>query len=251
MKLIFACTLLFTCLAFTLPKPKVITIFMAGDSTMANKPKAEHPERGWGMMLQDFFDDKVRVENIARNGRSTKTFLSEGLWQSILDKIKKGDYVIIQFGHNDSVPSKVNSYTTPAQYKANLIRYVSETRARKATPILCTPIMRRRFDESGQFYDTHGEYPDIVRQLADSLRVPLVDMHRSSEKLIVAHGEAASKKIFLHFSPGEHKLLPDGLKDDTHFSTYGARQMAALFVEDLRSTKTKLVKHLRNDTPGK
>lgn len=237
--------IIFTILGFSLPK-KQITLYMAGDSTMSHKPKKEHPERGWGMMLPEFFDDKVIINNHAVNGRSTKSFISEGRWQTIMDKVQAGNYVVIQFGHNDSSPDKgPERYSTPEEYKANLIRFVNETRAKNAKPILCTPIMRRRFDEKSNFQDTHGIYPDMVRQVADSLRVPLVDMHRRSEKEIIKHGEEGSKKLFLHIQSGEYEVLPDGLKDDTHFSAYGARLMAALFVEGIKELKIKLSKHLK------
>ncbi len=237
--------IIFTILGFSLPK-KQITIYMAGDSTMAYKPKTEHPERGWGMMLPEFFDDKVIINNHAVNGRSTKSFISEGRWQTIMNKVQAGNYVVIQFGHNDSNPDKgPDRYSTSEEYKANLIKYVNDTRAKKAKPILCTSIMRRRFDEQGKFYDTHGVYPDVVRQVADSLRVPLVDMHRMSEKLIEEHGEEGSKKLFLHIQPGEYEVLPDGLTDDTHFSAYGARQMAGLFVEGVKELKLKLARYLK------
>lgn len=237
--------IIFTIFGFSLPK-KQITIYMAGDSTMSYKPKKEHPERGWGMMLPEYFDEKVMIDNHAVNGRSSKSFISEGRWQPIMDKVQKGDYVIIQFGHNDSSPDKgPDRYSTPEAYKANLIKYVNDTRAKKAKPILCTPIMRRRFDEKGNFQDTHGVYPDMVRQVADSLRVPLVDMQRKSEKLIVEHGEEGSKKLFLHIQSGEYEVLPDGLKDDTHFSAYGARKMAGLFVEGVKELKLKLARYLK------
>lgn len=237
--------IILTVLGFSSPK-KQITIYMAGDSTMAFKPKTEHPERGWGMLLPEFFDDKVVIDNHARNGRSSKSFMTEGLWKNIMDKVQRGDYVVIQFGHNDSSPDKgPDRYSTPDEYKANLIKYVNDTRAKRAKPILCTPIMRRRFDENGKFYDLHGVYPDVVREVADSLKVPLVDMHRMSENVIVEHGEAGSEKIFLHIQPGEYEVLPDGLTDDTHFSEYGARIMAGLFAESIKKSRLKLSKYLK------
>ena len=196
LKRLFSFALIAIFFAFLCEK-KPLTIFMIGDSTMANKPLEDNPERGWGMMLQEFFEPSVTVENHAMNGRSTRSFLYENRWQPIVDKLKKGDYVIIQFGHNDESKEKKERYTTPEQYKTNLIRFVNETRSCKACPILCTPIMRRRFDENGEFYDTHGVYPDIVRHVADSMKVPLVDMHRKSEKLIRELGPEGSKKIFL------------------------------------------------------
>jgi lysophospholipase L1-like esterase len=223
-----------------------VTIYMIGDSTMANKPLEDNPERGWGMMLQDFFDSSVVVENHAMNGRSTRSFLAENRWHPIVDNLKKGDYVIIQFGHNDESKEKKERYTTPEEYRANLVRYVNETLAHKANPILCTPVMRRRFDESGSFYDTHGIYPDIVRKVADSLKVPLVDMHRKSEKEIRELGPEGSKKMFLFIEPGEYASLPDGKEDNTHFSEWGAREMARLFVEGIRGQIPRLEKRLKS-----
>jgi lysophospholipase L1-like esterase len=226
---------------FLCPK-KAITIYMIGDSTMANKPLEDNPERGWGMMLQDHFNETVTVENHAMNGRSTRSFLYENRWQPIADKLKKGDYVIIQFGHNDESPEKMERYTKPDAFKTNLVFFVNDTRARKAIPILCTPVMRRRFDENGAFYDTHGEYPDIIRRVADSLKVPMVDLHRETEEVIRNLGPEASKKMFLFIQPGEYASLPNGREDNTHFSEWGAREVAGLFVEKIN----KLVPDLKH-----
>jgi len=230
--------------AFLCEKHPVV-IYMIGDSTMANKPLEDNPERGWGMMLQDFFDRTVTVENHAMNGRSTRSFLAENRWQPVVDKLKKGDYVIIQFGHNDESKEKKERYTPPEDYRNNLVRFVNDTRAHKANPILCTPVMRRRFDENACFYDTHGIYPDIVRKVADSLKVPLVDMHRKSEKLIRELGPDGSKKMFLFIEPGVYASLPNGKEDNTHFSEWGARQTAGLFVEGIRGQLPKLEKRLK------
>jgi lysophospholipase L1-like esterase len=220
------------------------TIYMIGDSTMANKPTDDNPERGWGQMLPNYFMNSVMIENHAKNGRSTRSFLAESLWEPVLNKLKPGDYVIIQFGHNDQSKEKVDRYTPPEDFKKNLIKFVTETRGKHALPILCTPIMRRRFDDSGKFYDIHGVYPDLVREVANELNVPLLDMHRKSEKIIVDAGEEGSKKIFLWIEPGKYKSLPDGKQDNTHFSEYGARRMAELAVEEIRRLKLDLVRVL-------
>src|SRR5436190_4224615 len=162
-----------------------VTIYLAGDSTMAQKLPEKRPETGWGEMLQQFFDEKeVKVENHAQNGRSTRTFISEGRWTNIIEKLVEGDYVFIQFGHNDESKEKVDRYTPPADFRANLVRFVNEVRARQAIPVLLTPLMRRRFDAGGVFFDTHGEYPDIVRAVATEQKVILIDMHRKSEALL-------------------------------------------------------------------
>src|SRR6476620_6233069 len=153
-----------------------ITVFLAGDSTMAEKLPTKRPETGWGERLQRSFDStQVRIENHAKNGRSTRTFISEGLWQEIVDRIKPGDYVFIQFGHNDESKEKVDRYTPPDDYRSNLARMVSDVRAKHGIPVLLTPVRRRKFDATGQLVDTHGEYPDLTRSVATALHVPLID----------------------------------------------------------------------------
>ena len=223
-----------------------VTVFLAGDSTMAEKRPDKRPETGWGEFLQRHFGEgRVRVENHAQNGRSTKTFISERRWQAILDKLRAGDYVFIQFGHNDQPKEKVNTHTTPDEYRANLTRFVSEVRAKKANPVLLTPVMRRRFDERGEFYDTHHEYPDIVRAVAAELKVPLIDMHRKSEAVLRRYGVEESKRLFLQLRPGEHANYPKGVEDNTHFSPLGAELMAGLAVEGIREQRLGLSKHLK------
>jgi lysophospholipase L1-like esterase len=223
-----------------------VTIFLAGDSTMAAKLPEKRPETGWGEMLgRHFKDGKVKIENRAMNGRSTKTFISEGRWQAIVDKLKKGDYVFIQFGHNDESKDKGERYTPPEDYRKNLIRFVSDVRSKGGHPVLLTPVMRRRFDQDGKFYDTHGEYPDIVRAVAAEQRVPLIDMHRTSEVVIVRYGVEDSKKLFLQLKPGENPNYPKGIDDNTHFSPLGAEEMAKLVVDGIRKSKIGLRKFLK------
>lgn len=228
------------------PQKSFVTIFIAGDSTAAPKLAEKRPETGWGEMLGKFFtDEKVKIENRAMNGRSTKTFISENRWQAIIDDLKKGDYVFVQFGHNDSAKEKGERYTPPADYRKNLIKFVDEVKAKKANIVLLTPVMRRRFDKDGKFYDTHGEYPDIVRAVAKEKKVPLIDMHRESEKLIVGLGAEESKKLFLILQKGESPNYPDGLDDNTHFNPHGAEGMARLVVEGIREAKIGLRKYLK------
>ncbi|MDR2361923.1 MAG: rhamnogalacturonan acetylesterase [Prevotellaceae bacterium] len=226
-----------------------VHIFMAGDSTMADKPlykmfidsitreqfEEENPERGWGQLLPAYFNDRVKIHNHARNGRSTRTFISEGRWQALLDSLQKGDYVVIQFGHNDQSKEKIDRYTSPEDYKSNMEKFVADVRAKKATPILCTPVMRRRFDTLGNFYDVHGVYPGLVRQVAEEQQALLSDMHRSTEKLLRQYGEEKSKTLFLHIPAGIYRSLPEGKTDNTHFNEQGANIVAALFIEDLKN----------------
>ena len=236
--------ILFSAAAFAQRSP--VTIFLAGDSTMAAKLPDKRPETGWGEMLASHFKDgAVRVENRAMNGRSTKTFISEGRWQEIIDDLKKGDFVFVQFGHNDESKDKGERYTPPEDYKKNLVRFVEEVRAKGGNPVLMTPVMRRRFDKDGKFYDTHGEYPGIVRDVAKELKAPLIDMHRSSEVVIVKYGVEGSKKLFLQLKPGENANYPNGIEDNTHFSPLGAEEMAQLVVDGIRANKLKLSKYLR------
>jgi len=223
-----------------------IRVYLAGDSTMAQKLPEKRPETGWGEALQKFFKaDEVRIENHAQNGRSTRTFITEKRWQAIIDKLKKGDYVFIQFGHNDESKEKVDRYTPPADYRNNLIKFISEVREKKAVPVLMTPVMRRRFDENGNFFDTHGEYPDIVRTVAAEYKVVLIDMHHETENLIKRYGVEASKKLFLQLAPGENSNYPKGIEDNTHFSPLGAGLVAGLVVDAIREQKLTLAKHLK------
>jgi lysophospholipase L1-like esterase len=222
-----------------------ITIYLAGDSTMAQKLPEKRPETGWGEALQKHFNEaSVRVENHAQNGRSTRTFIAEKRWQAIIDKLKKGDYVFIQFGHNDESKEKLDRYTPPEDYRRNLLKFISEVKEKKAIPILLTPVMRRRFDDKGNFYDTRGEYPDIVRAVAAENKVLLIDMHRDSERLIKQYGVDASRKLFLQLAPGENANYPKGIEDNTHFSPLGAGLMAGLVVDAIRKQKFGLAKEL-------
>lgn len=213
---------------------------------MATKLPEKRPETGWGERFEAHFKrGTVKVDNRAANGRSTKTFISEGKWQAIIGDLVEGDYVFIQFGHNDSSKDKGDRYTPPDDYRKNLIRFVEEVRAKGGNPVLLTPVMRRRFDKEGKFYDSHGEYPDIVRTVANEYKVPLIDMHRSSEAVIVQHGVEGSRKLFLQLKAGENANYPNGVDDNTHFSPFGAEEMAKVAVTGIKASKLKLAKHLK------
>lgn len=225
-----------------------ITIHLAGDSTMAEKTPQRRPETGWGEALQQYFDEtKVRVENHAKGGRSTRTFISEGRWTQLIERVKPGDFVVIQFGHNDEVPSKVDRYTPPEQYRTNLIGFIKDVRAKQATPILMTPVARRKFGKDGKAAETHVEYSAIVRAIAASEKVHLVDMDRSSQEYLTAQGVETSRELFLHLPAGQHANFPDGIEDNTHFSRGGAEAMARLAVAGMRQLNTELAKYLRSD----
>jgi len=240
--------LVLTCQAFG---QQPITIHLAGDSTMAEKLPEKRPETGWGERLQSFFDpQQVRVKNYAKNGRSTRTFISEGLWASLLEQVHDGDYVLIQFGHNDESKEKVDRYTPPEDFRKNLIRFIQDVRERKATPVLMTPLMRRRFDADGHLQDTHGEYPDIVRSVAAEYKTALIDMHQKSRAVLERYGPEPSRSLFLQLKPGENQNYPNGVEDNTHFSPAGAQVMAGLAVDGIRADKLPLTSFLTEPTAG-
>jgi lysophospholipase L1-like esterase len=232
------------------PQSRPVAVYLAGDSTMAPKLAEKRPETGWGEMLQDFFDTTaVRVLNHARNGRSTRTFIEEGKWKAIVDSLDTGDYVFIQFGHNDESKDKIDRYTPPSDFRSNLQRFVSEARSKGAKPVLLTPVMRRRFDKNGAVRDSHGEYPDIVRSVATEMKVPLIDLHRKTSALLALFGPHASSALFLQLPPRENPNYPTGIQDNTHFSPFGARIVASLAVEGIREAVPDLVASLRKMEP--
>jgi lysophospholipase L1-like esterase len=226
-------------LAFILPEKKKIKIFLAGDSTIAIKDKKAFPETGWGMPFVYFWDSTVTVVNKAKNGRSTSSFRNEGLWKQIMDEAREGDYIFIQFGHNDEVPTK-KTYTTETEFSNNLIAYITETRAKKATPILLTPVARRKFDSSGKIEGTHELYSQIVRDVAVKEKVALIDLDRKSQALLQSFGVENSKLLFLQLKKGEHPNYPDGKEDNTHFSELGARLMAQIVLQEIRALNIEL-----------
>lgn len=223
-----------------------ITVYLAGDSTMAEKLPEKRPETGWGERLQRLFNsNKVKVANHAKNGRSTRTFLAERLWQRILDNLKADDYVFIEFGHNDQAKTKTERYTSPEDFQTNLAKFVADVRERKAHPVLMTPVVRRRFNATGEFYDTHGEYPDLVRRVATEHKVPLIDMHRKSERVLRTLGPEESRNLFLQLQPNKNPNYPTGIEDNTHFNEHGAEVMANLAVEGIRELKLDLARYLK------
>jgi lysophospholipase L1-like esterase len=178
-KYLWKCFPLFVLIAFAFQIKKKTTVYLIGDSTIANKDIRAYPETGWGMPFGHFFDSSVVIANRAKNGRSTRTFIEEGLWQPVVDNLAEGDYVFIQFGHNDEVETK-KSFTTKEQFTANLKRYVTETRVKKAIPVLLTPVARRKFDSSGRIVSTHEVYSELVRTIAKQLAVPLIDLDKKA-----------------------------------------------------------------------
>jgi len=238
--------ILFT--AFMQPSGK-ITVYTIGDSTMANKDTANcNPERGWAQGLQEFFDaDRVVVENHAVNGRSSKSFFDEGRWKPIVDKLKPGDYVFIQFGHNDEKSEDPKRYTDPkGSYRDFLTMYVNETRAKGANPVLMTSIARRKYTPGSPLpVDTHGEYTMAVRELATQLDVPVIDMAERTGRMLLSIGPEEAKRLYMWLEPGQSPRYPDGLQDDTHLNEFGAFRFAQLAVGGMRELRLPLSRYLK------
>jgi DNA sulfur modification protein DndE len=221
-----------------------ITVWLAGDSTMAQKQPDKRPETGWGEALQACFDSsQVRIANRAMNGRSTRSFVAEGRWQAIVDSLRAGDYVFIQFGHNDEKVGTAN-YSSPDDYRRNLERFVDEVRARGGHPVLFTPVVRRRFD-GARLVETHGDYPEAARTAAQERKVELVDMTRRSAELVQRLGPDSSRALWLHLEPGANPNYPAGVHDDTHFNPRGAQQMAGLAIDAIRMLRLDLATRLQ------
>ena len=254
--------ILFICVicGFTAAIPdKTTTIFVIGDSTAANKDTTGGKvERGWGMMLQNCFDaDFIVVDNHAVNGRSSKSFLDEGRWDKVLEKIRPGDYVIIQFGHNDE-KAQPNRHTDPGStFDYNLARYVRETREHGGIPVLMNPVVRRNFfilppevaddeqlrnsifsdtehlSEGDTLNDTHGLYRVAPRDVARRMNCHFIDANQITHDLEQGLGREASKKLHMWFRPGEEPSIPQGKQDNTHYNIYGAQVVADLLADAL------------------
>jgi len=211
------------------------TLHLIGDSTMADKPKEPaNPETGWGQALPALLQpDAVRVVNYAMNGRSTKSFIDEGRWAKVVAALQAGDFVIIQFAHNDEKDQDPKRYAAPrGAYQENLRRFVREARAHGATPILATPVARRKWNAAGELVDTHGDYPAALRAVATEEKVPLLELNGLTTELERGHGVEGSKRLHLHYPGGVYARWKEPVKDDTHFSEYGAARVAALAVQE-------------------
>ena len=224
-------------------------VYMAGDSTMSIKAVKDYPETGWGMPFSYFFDDSITVDNRAKNGRSTRTFISEQRWRAIIDNVRQGDFVIIQFGHNDQSKHKQDRYTTPDEFSANLLRFIAEVKEKQASPILMTPITRRYFKEDGTIKDTHPIYADIVRSVAKQSKVVFIDMEVITKKYFEKLGNEDSKLRFMHIEANLHPNYPDGISDNTHLNRLGAREVAQLVLTELKKMNHSLSKKLRVPDP--
>ncbi len=249
-----------------------VRVYMVGDSTMANKDTTDGKrERGWGMMLHEYFDEDVIIDNHAVNGRSTKSFIDEGRWQKVCDQLHPGDYVIIQFGHNDEKKNDPKRYTEAGgSFDDNLRKFINDTKQKGATPILLNSVARRNFNapsnkviddeglrdkafEGGEdlkgggdtLIDTHGAYRDVPRQIAKELNAPFIDANKITSALEQGLGVEGSKKLHMIYLPGECKAYPNGRQDNTHYNQIGARIVAGLMAIEIGKQVPELKRHLK------
>ena len=245
---------------------RVITVYMIGDSTMANKSlDAGNQERGWGHVLGGYFTEDVRVENHAVNGRSSKSFIDEGRWDAVVNKIRPGDYVFIQFGHNDEKADPKRHTDPGTTFDGNLRKFVRETRAKGGIPVLFNSIVRRNFGANPQavaaddvrseqsddivegdtLVDTHGKYLDSPRNVAREMGVTFIDLNKATKDLVESMGVEGSKELFMWIPKGVSPACPKGRQDNTHLNVYGARKVAKLAVQAIEKQIPELGKYVR------
>ncbi|MBD5300256.1 MAG: rhamnogalacturonan acetylesterase [Bacteroides sp.] len=249
-----------------------ITVFMVGDSTMADKPlDKENQERGWGQMLPIYLEGAIKVDNHAVNGRSSKSFIDEGRWDKVREQIRPGDYVIIQFGHNDEKAKSPDRYTVPGStFDANLKKFVNETREKGGTPILMNSIVRRNFPANGiaaaqtddrqktwkkglenypaegdTLVDTHGDYRIAPRNVAEEMDVVFVDMNALTHELVQGLGRDNSRDLFMWMPVGKYEFAPQGRIDNTHLNVYGGIVVSRLAVNALAEKVPALKPYIR------
>lgn len=227
-------------------QPKPIRVFMIGDSTMSLYDKHQFPINGWGMPFANYFDNSIVIVNKAKPGRSTRTFLAENRWKPVADSLQAGDYVLMQFGHNDEGDSiKYKDRFTPVpDFKKNLIKFITETKAKNANPILITPVSRRNFDKDGKAKETHIAYTKAVFEIGNEYKVPVIDLDKKSRELIQQLGAERSKLLFMQLDSAEHPNYPVGRLDNTHFNDYGARKIAELALNELKAQNNPLAAHI-------
>lgn len=251
--------------AFAPAEQHKTTIFMVGDSTMANKPLGGgNPERGWGQMLGGYFDESVRVDNHAVNGRSSKSFIDEGRWEAVRQKIQPGDYVFIQFGHNDEKADSLRHTDPGSTFDANLRRMAKETIDAGATPVLFNSIVRRNFAhnpdaianddyrkahlgdiaEGDSLIETHGDYLLSPRNVAHELGLTFIDLNMATHNYVQQMGAAKSKSMYVWISKGQCPAYPDGRQDNTHLNVSGARTVAAMAVDSIAAKIPQLAEHI-------
>ena len=220
------------------------TIYLAGDSTVVDQDV--EPWAAWGQMLPRFFRTGVVVANHAESGETIRSFEGERRFAKVMSLIQPGDYLFMQFGHNDQKSNAVSI----DDYKKLLAEYIAQTRAKGATPVLVTSMNRRTFDADGKITNSLAGYPDAVREVASAQRVALIDLNAMSKTLFEAMGTEGSMKAFMHYPADAFPNQTQAISDDTHFNTYGAYELARCIAHGIRQAKLPLRKFLTKDIPG-
>ncbi len=221
----------------TIQEAKVPTVYLVGDSTVTDQPY--EPAASWGQMFPVFFESTIAIANHAESGETLKSFIAGLRLAKVLETMKKGDYLIIQFGHNDQKKQWPQTYSAAGTtYKAYLRVFIAEARLRGATPILVTSVQRRTFDDKGKIVNSHGGYPQAVRDVAQEMGITLVDLDARSVELYEALGVDDAPRAF-----------NDNGKDSTHHNNYGAYQLAKAVVQELRDDQSPLASHIKMGLP--
>lgn len=210
-------------------------IFWAGDSTVKKNDFTSFPQTGLGQGFQLFIKDDYSIENYGQNGRSTKSFITEKRLAAIEERIEEGDYLFIQFGHNDEKPDEGRHTEPYGSYMENLKIYINVAREHKAYPLLITPLYRRLFKEDKLHLidSTHLDYPDACIKLAKEMDVPVIDLCTLSKNLIEETGYSRTEQWFVHVQPGIYDNFPEGKSDETHLTYEGAYWFSKILSEEL------------------
>lgn len=231
--------------SITVKPVTVPTIYLASDSTVVDQQKA--PWAAWGQMLPAFFSDKISVANEAESGETIRSFVGEKRLDKIMSTICSGDYLFIQFAHNDQKPGR--GFVSIPQYKELLHHYIALARSKGAHPVLVTSMNRRDFNARGQIIQTLGDYPNAMRQVAKQEHVPLIDLNAMSKPLFEAMGPQGTLKVFVHFPANTFPNQPKPLADNTHFTSYGALELAKCVVQGIRQDHLPIAKYIRRGIP--
>lgn len=225
----------------------LLTLFLAGDSTVVDE--SSEPWSGWGQLLPRFLTSDIAVANYAESGEAANSFVSSKRFAKLLTKIEKGDYLFIQFGHNDQ-KQKGQGKGPYASYTSDLRYLINEARAKGANPVLITSMNRRTFDNNGKITNSHGDYPDAVRKLAQQENVPLIDLNVMSKALYEAWGVEGSKSAFVHYPAGTFPNQDKDLEDNTHFNPYGGYEIAKCIVQGMIDADLPIKKYIVKDFKG-
>lgn len=222
-----------------------VTLHLVGDSTMSDKPNLAYPERGWGQLLPAFLLPQLKVVNHAANGRSTRRFLNEGRWQLLLSELGKGDYVLIQFGHNDSKASDPERFAAAdTDYQHFLKQYIAQVQEKGAIPLLASSICRRNFAVDGHLTHDLAAYASATAKVANEAQISYFDLHKLSCDFWQQLGVADSQPYFIQVPAGLYQKFPEGKVDNTHLSVQGASRIAQFFVQELKRQQHPLASYV-------